>query len=126
MKALRSYLYRLAVFVGVMDIDWALVMEAEKGSTDTVKILLDAGADVHACGDEAILVAAENGNFDTVKMLLEAGADVHAERNGALRLAEENGHADTLVVLKQWTAQREQRDKEQPPKRIRLVRANEG
>ena len=36
---------------------------------------LDAGANVHAKNDEALKWASENGHTETVKILLEAGAD---------------------------------------------------
>lgn len=64
-----------------------------------VKVLLDAGADVHAHGirgfrDNALLLAAWRGYPRTVKVLLEGGSDQH---RCALREAE-NGSRDEDVI----------------------------
>ncbi|KAI4248968.1 MAG: hypothetical protein LQ352_005786 [Teloschistes flavicans] len=48
---------------------------------DEVQLLIDAGADVNACGGEfhtALTAAAVDGNDKTMRVLLDAGADMHA------------------------------------------------
>lgn len=45
------------------------------GHKDVVELLLNHGADVHACNDQALRWAAENGHTQTVSLLLEHGAD---------------------------------------------------
>ena len=53
--------------------DYALRIACEKGYTDNVKLLLEAGADVHATnskGASAIDAAAEYGHEDLVMLLL--------------------------------------------------------
>jgi hypothetical protein len=66
----------------------------------TVKMLVDAGADVHANDDFALRYAAENGLTAIVKVLLDAGADVHACNNYALCwAAAEKGHTEIVKML---------------------------
>ncbi len=56
-----------------------LIFAAERGHTETVRILLDRGAKVNAktsSGKQtALMKAAENGHTRIVKMLLDKGAD---------------------------------------------------
>jgi ankyrin repeat protein len=40
--------------------------------------------------DQELIEASEKGHVDVVKLLLEAGADVHADDNFAIRWASEN------------------------------------
>jgi len=69
-----------------------------------VKVLLDAGADVHAWDDGALRWASENGHAEVVKLLIDAGADVHALNDYALRMASDRGHAEVVKLLKQHGA----------------------
>jgi hypothetical protein len=51
MKAIGSYFYRVAAGLNLIDRDAALQSAAENGHTDTVRALLETGADVlHALG----------------------------------------------------------------------------
>lgn len=62
----------------------ALMWAASGGHTDTVRVLLDADADVNAIADDGstpLMHAVLSGNVDTVKVLLDAGADVHTKNN---------------------------------------------
>ena len=57
----------------------ALLDAAKKGDAETVKALIDAGADINAKdndGQTAISYATENGYAETVKALIDAGATV--------------------------------------------------
>ena len=48
---------------------------------DEVQLLIDAGADVNACGGifhSALQAAAVDGNDETMRVLIDAGADMHA------------------------------------------------
>src|ERR1017187_10930068 len=109
-------------------VDKGLCMAAGEGHTETVRALLDPGADVHARTDAPLWVAAMRGHADTMRVLLDAGADqdialvvaaenglvelvsellgkgvsVHAYRGLPLMMAEHNGHTETVRVLKNW------------------------
>jgi ankyrin repeat protein len=48
--------------------------------------------------------ASGNGHAEVVKLLLDAGADVHADNDWALQLASYNGHAEVVKLLKQYGA----------------------
>jgi hypothetical protein len=57
-----------------------LIIAAQNGCTDIVRILLDAGANIehkNDQGENALISAAQEGHIDTVKLLLEAGADIN-------------------------------------------------
>jgi hypothetical protein len=44
---------------------------------ETIKYLVEHGANIHACNDVALRYAAYYGNFDIVKYLVEHGANIH-------------------------------------------------
>ncbi|MBE1445228.1 ankyrin repeat domain-containing protein [Paenibacillus sp. OAS669] len=68
-----------------------LSMAAHFGNTETVKLLLDLGADVNARSKDGSLNnmaihAAIMGNYEhIIQMLIQYGADVHAKCEGSLR-----------------------------------------
>ena len=82
-----------------------LVKAMREGNTDTVKLLLELGADINAknnYGWTALIYAARWGNTDTVKLLLELGADINAKNNygwTALIYAARWGNTDTVKLL---------------------------
>jgi uncharacterized protein len=68
-----------------------LLLAARQGYTDTVRALIEAGADVNqvSAGDKssALLTATINGHFDLAMFLLDRGADPNASaENGATAL----------------------------------------
>src|SRR5262249_9063492 len=71
------------------------LLAARQGYTDTVRTLLDAGADLNQIseGDRTspLLIATLNGHFDLAKELLDRGADP--------RLASENGATPLYAAL---------------------------
>jgi ankyrin repeat protein len=83
----------------------ALHWAAEDSNRDTVRLLLDGGADVSRednCKSTALHSAAKIGDKDIVRLLLDRGADVSKEdiRNRtALHLAAENGDEDMVRLL---------------------------
>ena len=81
------------------DDDYALRWAAEKGHTQTVQILLANGANIHAKDDSPLGWAAYYGHVEIVKVLLSAGADVHAMDNRALRVATRHGEFEFVKVL---------------------------
>jgi len=83
------------------------MIAAMEGHTETVKILVDGGADVNARnrGDNtALMIAVKTGHTDTVKVLIKAGADVNAKTPGgvtALVIAEiGNNHDGKMLQAK--------------------------
>src|SRR5436190_1614266 len=91
-----------------MSKDTALIVATRLGNKETIKQLLDAGADVNARSnddDTALMLAADKGkgHAEIVKLLLDAGADVNAKNNWgdtALTLAVRNDcRLDLIKVL---------------------------
>jgi ankyrin repeat protein len=79
---------------------------AFRGKTETVKKLLEKGADPNAkddIGQTPLMGAARNGHIGTVNVLLAAGAEVderlHATNWTALLLAAFYGHAEVVKAL---------------------------
>ena len=79
--------------------NYALRWAATNGHTEVVELLLAAGADVHALNNYALRWAATNGHTEVVELLLAAGADVHADNDQALRMAAANGHTEVVKLL---------------------------
>lgn len=109
----------------------ALIRAADRGHTEIVQLLLEAGAKVNVQdkdgpvsgparwlarallagedtktkrGDTALIVAAGRGHVDIVRILLDAGAKVNAKnRDGttALMAAERWGNTEIIEMLKQ-------------------------
>jgi len=91
----------------------ALMLMAILGQADTVRVLLEAGADVNAAnsadGGTALIFAVYGGSEDTVLVLIDADADVNMADAGtgngdgrtALSYAEEKNHAEITEVLEQ-------------------------
>ena len=83
----------------------ALILAAENGHTDIVKLLVGAGADVNKAdkiGLTALMYAVQDGHADIMKVLFKARADVNkADSDGltALMLAAEVGHMDIVKLL---------------------------
>ena len=62
----------------------ALMRAALDGNTQSVKELLDQGADINRRDDSgrtALMFAVINGHYETMKVLLQSGADVNAKSN---------------------------------------------
>ncbi len=84
-----------------------LIMAAEQGDFDSVKLLIDRGLDVnHTTGDgvTALMYAASNGHSDIVELLVENGAEIDAvPLNGitALAGAVRNDHYEVALYLLQ-------------------------
>lgn len=77
----------------------ALREAARNGQYAVVKILIDAGAEVHAYKDEALSWAAKMDNRKTMRVLIDAGADVHACNHEALRMAAYYGCERVVKIL---------------------------
>jgi ankyrin repeat protein len=88
-----------------------LILAAQNGHAEIVKLLLGVGAKVNAKTSNdstSLILAAENGYADIVKLLLDAGAIIDAwitieEKNyTALDLAEFHGHTEIIKLLKEY------------------------
>ena len=93
----RQYLYN--ELVGKMGGLSPLLVAARQGDLDSVKALLDAGADINAvsAGDHTspLLISVINGRYDLAKFLLDKGANP--------KLASDNGVTPLYAVLNcQW------------------------
>jgi len=84
--------------------DYALRRASYRGHTEVVKLLLEAGANVHAWGDYALHMASLRGHTEVVKLLLEAGANVHACDDIAMQLASLHGRTEVVKLLSDWGA----------------------
>jgi ankyrin repeat protein len=83
-----------------------LVLAAEKGNIDIVKLLLEHGADVNGTeskyGSAPLHFAAQKGYLDVVKLLLDYGADINQlndQGTTPLHFAAEGGNIDIVKLL---------------------------
>jgi len=96
----------------------ALVRAAERNDLDTVKVLIERGADVNhdcgcAAGESALWVAVAAKCPEIARMLAERGADVNRPAfvgHGPLHVAAMRGWDDLVTLLLEFGADREQRD----------------
>jgi len=92
------------------ELDFNLVVSANKGDAQTVLYLLEKGANPNACSDNgvsALMYAAQNGIMQVVKTLVANGANIDytpLESVSALSAAVINNHADIVQYLLQKNA----------------------
>lgn len=83
----------------------ALMEVSRKGQTDTVKALLEKGADIHEKDGHkstALIYASENGHIDTVNTLINNGANVNDRNNQGwtpLMFASRDGYIEIVDTL---------------------------
>ncbi|KAJ7269695.1 hypothetical protein C8J57DRAFT_1227412 [Mycena rebaudengoi] len=88
----------------VEDLEHFSVLEAAcaTGHTDSVRLLVEHGADVTAYGGRALHAASWAGHDDAVKFLLDKGAAINAQvakHGSALCVASRRGHINTVRLL---------------------------
>ena len=88
-----------------------LCKAADSGDLARVKLLVEAGADIHAKDDQALRRASEYGHLEVVKYLVGRGADIHALDDWALRRASEYGHLEVVEYLKHVVLLRDRKRK---------------
>lgn len=85
------------------ELDQELITAAGDGDIETVKRLLDKGANIDARNeayDTPLLVASENGEIEIVDLLLKMGAKIEGGSGGTLlRKAAFNGHTEIVKLL---------------------------
>ena len=77
----------------------ALLAAVRHGQAETLRLLLEHGANVHYEGDQAVILAAQQGNVETVRVLLGYGVNVNALSGAALQHAVVRGHRECVEVL---------------------------
>ena len=93
----------------------ALILAVWDGRRDTVTLLLERGADIHARdkdGMTPLIWAAQQGQKETVALLLEKGANPYERDKSsrtALKAAQERRHAETAALIEQWFETQKQR-----------------
>ncbi len=94
----------------------ALMMAAKLGSSEIVRKLLNAGADINDRnfnGGTALMYSAIRGDQETLTLLLENGAEVNLDAKfgwTALMVAAAKGHTDQVSVLLEYGANANVRD----------------
>ena len=86
----------------------ALLYASTEGNTETVKALIEGGADIDvkdvALDFTPLIYASMNGHTDIVKALIDAGADINVKSKKlnitALSIAIHNNHAETVYFLR--------------------------
>jgi ankyrin repeat protein len=90
--------------------DYCIRVASYRGHTQTVKLLLEHGENIHADDDFAIRHASKNGHIQTVKLLIEKGANIHVKDDYSIKFANYNGHTQTVKLL-YWSYKSESKRK---------------
>lgn len=72
---------------------------SEKGDINSVRCLLDGGADVSYNHDAPLVEASLNGHADVVRVLLNYGANARAQDDKAICWASDEGHEEVVKIL---------------------------
>ena len=87
------------------DLFASLEQAIKLGDIDTVRLILDAGADVNTqneFGYTPLMIASILGQTEIANLLIQRGADIDARDNGgdtAVMYASNFGHTDTVILL---------------------------
>jgi ankyrin repeat protein len=82
-----------------------LCWAAQNGHSETIKLLIDKGAEINAVNknnETPLHLAAQNGHSETVKLLIDKGAEINAinkNNETPLHLAAQRGHSETVKLL---------------------------
>lgn len=81
------------------DINLLFMTAALKGDLESVKYLVNRGADIHYNRDFAFMGAIENGHLNVVKYFLEKGVDINAFNSAPLLEAVKHGRLNIVMYL---------------------------
>ena len=98
LRIVNYYILRKIISV-IANKDEMLIESCKTGCSKVTKLLIEAGANVHAQNDKAIIVASRYGCSFMVKLLIKSGADVHAQCDAALRCAKEYNYPEIIRLL---------------------------
>jgi len=76
-----------------------LINCSRNGLIKIVKYLVENGANIHKCDNEALRWACKSSHLEIVRYLVENGADIHANHDQALKIAIENDHLKLVKYL---------------------------
>lgn len=82
--------------------EYSLRFASRHGLTSLVKVLLDHGASIDKFNGSALTNACYTGAYDTVKVLLEYGADTRLDDEAGLRFASVKGFDDIVNLIQQY------------------------
>jgi len=87
-----------------------LILAADSGNEEMVKLLLEGGANVNYAnetGDTPLAAACFSGSIELVKLLLEKGANIeHVDRFGVSILDNARDHPELVFFLKNFQNQK--------------------
>ena len=71
---------------------------------DTIKYLINLGADIHAREDNLINWAAVHGYLNIVRLLIELGSNIHNQMDYPIRISVDRGHFEIVKLLIEFGA----------------------
>lgn len=93
------YLKLLIQYGCCCDFSSLLILASFYGYLDTVKFLVENGADVHMDNDKAFRNAVIRSNLDVAEYLIQFGMDIHMDDEYLLRKSIENGDTHMITFL---------------------------
>lgn len=81
------------------NLDTTLRDASARGDLETVKILVEIGANIHVKQNQPLRNASDRGDLEMVKFLIENGANIHARKDGAFRYACRKNHVEVAKYL---------------------------
>ena len=79
--------------------DKIIITSIQDINYESIKNLIDLGADLHKDDYRILEWASRNGHIDIVRLLLEHGVNIHTKNDEALKLAIRYGHIKVVKLL---------------------------
>ena len=90
----------LSKITGNIDVlNGLLKIFSDNDDLETVKILVELGADIHYHNDSVLCSAASSGYLDLVEFCIEKNADSNVQGGNPLKMAVLHGHFDIVKKL---------------------------